>query len=491
MFPPMTSSLSLDAYLLRFAKPNTLKFWRRKRSTPEICELRKYRRNIKRFLTTLVSEVLRERLRQAAEHDGKTITGFLEDHQWAVLRATGNNQLIIDLIYPRVSDSLDISKWGPLLTCLILKAVKCLTADEIANVNIIDKLCRKYITRNRRITRKRLPKVKEDWNTICTCSQKMADNAKSAKLIKAVRNFIIDVSLQPASTTKRPYSAPALTNSKADNANLPMVRRPATTTLSRDKVSLNSSRDRPVTFDFTKQRQSNYRAPTLLMIPEAFGGNPEPYKNYDSLSHDHNKSMKKISVEDCEIEAADDSAKSVTRHFWKKTQSSDRSSLLAEENRLRRFSGRSRTPVPIPRTIADIKPAKRPYRLMPLKFHVGNVASGRTFVPSVQATQVEKRTLQHHQHFKKEQNERHRLYSPGYKTPTPRPEASPRDDTSNNSSTPRKGNISEIHSRVVAGVVLFQGRSWGSFFPTYSAIHSRDVAGGSFFQPTLQFIPGT
>ena len=362
MFPPLTSALSLDAYLLRYNHPRLLQIVKKRHSSPSARENRRYRKLIKTFLTTLAAEVLRERLRLAAEEDGKSIQLYLQEHQWNILKATRANQMIIDLVYPRVSESLNLSRWGPLLTCLALKAVKCLSDDEIADVNVIDKMCRKYVTKYKCGWRKRLKQLKQDWGTVCTCSQKLADSAKNAKLIKSVRNFIDEVTLQQESKVKRPYSAPARTPAQTskehDSIRSVSIRRPVTTNSACERRSLSCTTDGSQWFDILRQRQLNYRAPKQILIPISLNEISKPDRD---IMENINKTV------DTENLFNKENPKPIRRNLKKKMGDTKNLERSVREHQLRQLCGRLLLPVQIPRTFIDISPTTRPVRLKPLK----------------------------------------------------------------------------------------------------------------------------
>ena len=367
MFPPLTSTVSLDAYLLRYHHPKLLQIVKKRKRSKLSREYRRYRRLIKTFLITLAAEVLRERLRHAAEEKGKSLESYLQEHQWNILKATGANQRIIDLIYPRVSESLKLSTWGPILTCLVLKAIKCLTKDERVGINVIQKMCRRYIIKYKCGRRKGLDRLKQDWDMIYTCSQKLADSAKNAKLIKSVRNYNDEITLQRKSKVKRPYSAPARTNKKPDSVKSGSIRRPVTSNSAREKMSLISSYSGRSWLDTLRQHQLNYRAPKQLLTPISIKEVSSPDKE---IMANNNETIKtKTHVNDRK------SPKSTRRNLKEKSEDNlkektgDSKNLekSLNEHRLRQLSGRKLSAVPIPRTFLDIKPAKRPVRLKPLK----------------------------------------------------------------------------------------------------------------------------
>lgn len=357
MFPPLVSSLSLDAYLLRFDHQKYIQIFKNRRKSPVARENRRFRKMIRTFLTTLMTEVLRERLRQAAENEKKSLQNYLQKHQWNILKATGNNLVLIDLVYPRISESLNLSGWGPLLTCLVLKAVKCLTEDETSDINLIDKMCRKYIIKYKCYRRKGLKQMRQDWSTICTCSQKLADTARNAKLIKSVRNFIDEASLQPSGKVSRPCSAPARINRTSDLQKVPVIRRPATVNLSSRKEIERGAKEGRVWFDFSAKRKANYRAPKDLILPM-------------DLSHVSNSSegmveKRCVSSENSLMnEGISKLRKGTLRKFDPTLKKLDKA---ARELRLRKLCGRILTPVQIPRTFSNVTPARRPFRVEPLK----------------------------------------------------------------------------------------------------------------------------
>ena len=359
MFPPLTSTLSLDVNLLRYNHPKLLQIFKKRKRSKLSREYRRYRRLIKTFLTTLAAEVLRERLRHAAEDCGKSLESYLLEHQWNILKATGANQIIIDLIYPRVSESLKLSTWGPLLTCLVLKAVKCLTDDEIADVKVIEKMCRRYILKYKCGRHKCLDRVKRDWGTIYTSSQKLADSAKTTKLVKSIRNYNDEVALQRESKNKRPYSAPVRTSKKSDSIKTGSIRRPATSNSAREKMSLVSSTSSRSWLDIVRQHQQNYGAPKQLLTPISLHEISIPDKE---IMENNNETIKtREHVNDRK------NPKSAKMNMKAKTGDNKNLERSAQEHRLRQLSGRLLLPVQIPRNFIDIKPAKRPVRLKPLK----------------------------------------------------------------------------------------------------------------------------
>ena len=355
MFPPLTSTLSLDAYLLRYNHPKLLQIFKKRKRSKLSREYRRYQCLIKTFLTTLAAEVLRERLRHAVENKGKSLESYLLEHQWNILKATGANQTIIDLIYPRVSESLKLSTWGP----LVLKAVNCLTDDEKADVKLIEKMCRRYILKYKCGSRKCLDRVKRDWGTIYTCSQKLADSAKNAKLIKTIRNYNDEVTLQGESKVKRPYSAPARTNKKPDSVKSGSIRRPATSNSAREKMSLVSGLSRRSWLDVVKPHQQNYWAPKQLLTPISLHEISIPDKE---IMENNNET-----IETREHVNDRKNPKSAKMNLKAKTGDNKNLERSAQEHRLRQLSGRLLSPVQIPRNFIDIKPGKRPVRLKPLK----------------------------------------------------------------------------------------------------------------------------
>ena len=360
MFPPVMSSLSLDAYLLRYSRPKSVWSLTSRRSTHKTRELRKYRKVLKKFLTSLVAEVLRERLRLGAQNDGRTITSYLQDHQWGILKAIGNNQLIIDLVYPRLSETLTLTNWGPLLTCAVLKATGCLSKEEVEAIKVIDRMSRKYILKYKRIKQKGLKTVKQDWNTVCMHAQKLADSSNNAKLIKSVRNFIIEVSLPPMSDLGRPCTAPAGINLKRKlgyESKVSLRKRPAT-------VSIGSNRTEEkdqISSYISSQRQTNYRVSKAITIPTALNPQTEEqsydvpkFSNYAFKNIKTNKDIGKL--EGCPTSEIN----------MRKKHNIKSANKINHEGRLRKLSGRVRTPVPLPKTFADLRLVNKPLRLSPL-----------------------------------------------------------------------------------------------------------------------------
>ena len=196
----------------------------------------------------------------------------------------------------------------------------------------------------------------------------MADFAKNAKLIKSVRNFIIETSLPPMINLSRPCSAPArlLLKRKLEQERQSFTRRPATATLPRDKLSTKHIRDGQFRIDFSPQRQNNYCAPKTITIPVASSEESHETKGKlnEKTKHD-NDDLKNICTNN-EIAPKGRKSTNKTGLKVKRMQKVESENKINTEQRLRKLSGRVLTPVPIPKTIADLKAKKRPFRLIPL-----------------------------------------------------------------------------------------------------------------------------
>ena len=402
MFPPSTSTLSLDAYLLRYNKPKLVHMTKKCKRSPSSNESLRYRLLIKTFLRTLTAEVLKEHLRHAAEKKKVSLESYLQKHQWNILKLTGANQMIIDLIYPRVSESLKLSSWGPLLTCLVLKAVKCLNKDELADLNVIQKMCRRYVIKYKSGRQKSLDRVKQDWSVLYTSTQKLADSAKNAKLIKSVRNFNDEVILQKERKVKRPYSAPARTKKRPSSLKSASLRRPATANSAYERRSTFSASSRRSWMDIVRQNHSNYYPPKQLLTQISM----DDFSKADrEIMENHNETIKvKKVVNNKEkhkpikmnlmgniqnnLKKPVDTKNSVNTkeklerdkiNLKENAQSNSNKKIVDtnalpkaldktnNEQRLRELSGRLMSPVQIPRTFLDLKPIKKPIRLKSLK----------------------------------------------------------------------------------------------------------------------------
>ena len=402
MFPPSTSTLSLDAYLLRYNKPKLVHMTKKCKRSPSSSESLRYRRLIKTFLKTLTAEVLKEHLRHAAEKKKMSLESYLQKHQWNILKMIGANQMIIDRIYPRVSESLKLTTWGPLLTCVVLKAVKCLSIDELEDLNVIQKICKRYVIKYKSGRQKSLERVKRDWSVLYTSIQKLADSAKNAKLIKSVRNFNDEVILQKERKFKRPYSAPARTKKRPSSLKSASLRRPVTSNSAYERRSILSASSGRSWMDIVRQHHSNYRPPKQLLTPMSMDDISKPDRE---IMENHNETIKvKKGVNNTEklkpikmtlmgniqnnLKKPVDTKNSVNNkeklepdkiNLKENAQSNLDKKIVHtnalpkaldktnNEQRLRELSGRLMSPVQIPRTFLDLKPIKKPIRLKPLK----------------------------------------------------------------------------------------------------------------------------
>ncbi|XP_045201292.2 uncharacterized protein LOC123554925 [Mercenaria mercenaria] len=161
----------------------------------------KYATRINAFLAGITADILRMRLKQAADECFMSLKNFFDCHRINIVLALNHSRNLLNLVYPPNEISPNLAAWNTKLLCIVLRATNCLNVREQDDVIYIAKVNRQYFNRiqlkieNGTITKKG-HMAKREWIRTCSAVQRMVEVVDDARLMKELRNFICKVEME-------------------------------------------------------------------------------------------------------------------------------------------------------------------------------------------------------------------------------------------------------------------------------------------------------